>query len=105
MSSIFFPIVDMHAPRVEDAARLCEEINRLNEAGKAVALYCRAGMGRTGTMLAGQLIWEGVDPLDALQTARGICRGWEQSDRQVEFLREFSRCLKDSTFQASNSPT
>lgn len=95
LRSRHFPIDDMHAPTVEAARTLCLEIEALLEAGEVVAVHCRAGMGRTGTMLACQLIHRGESALDALERARGINPRWVQSETQVDFLSRFERELRE----------
>ncbi|MDD4958907.1 MAG: hypothetical protein PHS51_06125, partial [Gallionella sp.] len=55
---------------------------------------CLAGMGRTGTILAAYLIWEGQSALDALETARSIEPRWVQSQAQVSFLTAFELALQ-----------
>jgi atypical dual specificity phosphatase len=85
------PIPDMGAPDIEQATTLCRAIEKLIEADEIVAVHCRAGLGRTGTVLASYLIWEGADALDALDTVRRIEPRWVQSDAQAAFLEEFAR--------------
>jgi atypical dual specificity phosphatase len=63
-------------------------------AGRAVGFHCKAGLGRTGTMLAAQLIWEGTDAATALSQVRTVEPGWVQSDRQALFLRQFEDWLQ-----------
>lgn len=86
----FSPVRDMEAPAVEAAAALCGRIAAWNAAGRAVAVHCRAGLGRTGTQMAAQLIWEGAGPLEALEAVRRIDPRWVQSEAQVKFLRRFA---------------
>jgi atypical dual specificity phosphatase len=90
IQSLFFPITDMDVPKVEDALRFCDLLNRMVQAGKIVALHCRAGMGRTGAMLACYLISNGSSAVAALERAREMNPHWVQSDRQVQFLSEFA---------------
>lgn len=87
------PIPDMCAPTLAQATELCQTIEEFNAAGHAVAVHCRAGLGRTGTILACYLIWEGMDALDALEAARRIQPNWVQSTEQASFLEEFARHL------------
>ncbi len=93
LRSLHFPIADMDAPTPAAAAVLCEQIEGLLSQGFAVAVHCKAGLGRTGTMLAAQLIWEGADADSALTQVRTVEPGWVQSNKQVQFLQEFSRWL------------
>lgn len=53
---IYFPIPDMGAPSPKAARRLCQTVAEEISRGKAVAYHCQAGCGRTGTLLAAQLI-------------------------------------------------
>jgi atypical dual specificity phosphatase len=53
-------------------------------------------MGRTGTILASYLIWEGTNALDALETARSIEPRWVQSQVQVEFLSAFDAAVNQT---------
>lgn len=93
MKSIWEPIPDMAAPNAEQGIRLCQKIEQLLNQHEVVAVHCRAGLGRTGTILAAQLIWEGAGALDALETVRSIEPRWVQSQTQVEFLEEFENVV------------
>lgn len=88
-----FPIPDMGAPTLEQAAEICKTIDGLIKRGDRVAVHCKAGMGRTGTVLCAYLIWEGDDAISALERARNIEPRWVQSDVQVEFLEAFAGAI------------
>jgi len=90
-----FPIDDMKAPDFEAAAEMCALANEWMSAGEVVAYHCRAGLGRTGTMLAAQLIWEGEEALVALESIRLIQSRWVQSQEQVDFLEAFEKFLAE----------
>lgn len=92
--NIHFPIVDMQAPTIEDSARLCTIVANLLSKNATIAYHCRAGIGRTGTMLVAQLIWEGMDDQAALETARNIYRAWVQSEEQEAFLTQFYQWVR-----------
>jgi len=94
IKGIAFPIVDMGVPSIDAAETLCAEIEQLIASGESIAFHCRAGMGRTGTMLALQLIWRGHSALDALETVRRIEPRWVQSETQVSFLDDFEKNLR-----------
>ncbi len=102
IKNIHFPIVDMEAPSLEDAAALCTTVAQLLEHKATIAYHCRAGIGRTGTMLVAQLIWEGMDDETALKNARNIYTAWVQSEVQENFLAEFYHWV---TQQRSAKPT
>lgn len=85
-----FPIVDMEAPDERAAASCCQNLEERLATGEIVAVHCRAGQGRTGTVLACQLIWSGATAVEALDRVRGINPRWVTSDSQVRFLARFA---------------
>jgi len=94
IKSIHFPIVDMSVPAIAEAKKFCQQIEEQMAAGEVLALHCKAGLGRTGTMLAAILIWEGLSALEALEKVRCIEPRWVQSEEQLEFLEDFAADLK-----------
>lgn len=93
LKSVWEPIPDMAAPSMEQGLRLCETIEHLLTQHEVVAVHCRAGLGRTGTILAAQMIWEGHSALDALESVRSIEPRWVQSQAQIEFLEKFENAV------------
>ena len=95
IQGLWMPIKDMHAPSVEEAEQMCRKVAGLMADGHVVAYHCRAGLGRTGTMLASHLIMEGKSAVQALESVRRIEHRWVQSDEQVRFLERFSESLSN----------
>ncbi len=94
-----FPIKDMGIPTLEQAIKVCEHIDHAINNNGIVAVHCRAGLGRTGTVLALYLIWKKSDALSALEKVRIIEPRWIQSDQQVKFLDVFSNYIREKTSQ------
>jgi atypical dual specificity phosphatase len=94
-----FPMPDMHPPSQEQGIALCERIDQLLAAGEVVAVHCRAGLGRTGTVLACYWLWLAQGRLSAVKALEDVRRlepGWVQSAAQVRFLEEFSIYVSDA---------
>lgn len=89
------PVRDMHAPTFEDALQVIRNAEVEIRAGGVVAYHCRAGLGRTGTLLAAHLIWtEGLSGDEALAAVRVVNPRYVQSELQVRFLREFGEWIR-----------
>lgn len=92
------PMPDMHPPTLAQAAELCVDIDAFLAAGEVVAVHCRAGLGRTGTVLAAYHLWQGQGRLSALQALEDVRRIeplWVQSQAQVDFLESFAEALSE----------
>jgi atypical dual specificity phosphatase len=90
LRGVFFPIEDMGAPPIDAAAELCTQLSELLAAGQVLCFHCKAGYGRTGTLLASLLVWEGTDARTALARVRAVNPNWVQSSRQETFLAELA---------------
>jgi atypical dual specificity phosphatase len=85
-----FPIKDMGVPALGATAQLCADITRTMEAGNAVAVHCHAGLGRTGTILASVLVWQGAAPDEAVARIREHRPGYIQNKAQLSFVSRFA---------------
>ena len=91
MESLFVPITDLAPPTLEQAETTCRKAAEFTAKGKAVVFHCHAGKGRTGTLLAAMLIWDGQTSQAAITETRNRNQQWIESDSQLEFLEEFQK--------------
>ena len=101
ITSYYLPIPDMEPPTIEEAEKFCMLVDECNAEGKPVVYHCRAGKGRTGTMLAAQLIWRGADAEAAVVEARERNSMWIESESQYDWLMEFGEHCKNRPARAN----
>jgi atypical dual specificity phosphatase len=92
--ALFFPISDLGIPSPPQVKDLCVRVAGLLQQGSVVAYHCKAGLGRTGTMLAAQLIFEGMSSAAALALVRTAEANFVQSSQQEQFLARFEQWLR-----------
>ncbi len=85
-----FPVADMGVPPLADTVALCRRLDRTLQAGHVVAVHCRAGLGRTGTILACMAVVRGQSPDVAIDEVRRNAPGSLQTDGQERFVHRFA---------------
>jgi hypothetical protein len=64
--ALWWPIPDLHAPHLDDALLLLDELRSRLQSGQSLLVHCGAGIGRAGTMAAALLVTMGATPEDAV---------------------------------------
>lgn len=93
ITAAHFPITDMGVPGLSDARSICHQISSWVDDSLPTVLHCKAGLGRTGTMLACTLVYRGENPVRAIEQVRAINPYYIQSQEQLAFVDAFSRYL------------
>jgi atypical dual specificity phosphatase len=94
LTNIHLPVFDHEAPSIGQTHMLLVRMQHLMEAGEVLAVHCKAGLGRTGVILAAWMIREGgLTAMDSMARLRKIEPGFIQSSEQEEFLHRYEADL------------
>jgi len=89
-----FAIRDLAPPSLDQAVRICRLVERAMRAGDGVAVHCRGGLGRTGTVLAAVLVWLGDGAEEAIVKVRAARPMAIQTRAQADFVRGFAQAAR-----------
>jgi atypical dual specificity phosphatase len=101
LHALHFPVADMAAPAPEPALALARMLAGIIDEGGAVAVHCRAGLGRTGTMLAVYLVARGVGPDEAIRAVRAVRRTYIQTREQESLVHRVAASLARDSGRAA----
>lgn len=90
LAELHLPVDDLHPPTPAQLDQALAFIDRQRALGKAVAVHCLMGQGRTGTVLAAYLIRGGLSAEVALQELRIVCPGAVENREQERALQAFA---------------
>jgi atypical dual specificity phosphatase len=88
-------ITDLQAPTLAEALEACQLVDSYLSNNKICVYHCRAGKGRTGTLLAAQLMFYGLTADEAVTETRAQNPRWIESDAQIAFLASFESHVRD----------
>lgn len=90
-----FPVSDMGIPVPRKAMEICRIVLTAIERGEPVLVHCKAGLGRTGTILACCLVSLGWPAEEAVSHLRRINGYYVQTRTQETFVQHYADFLND----------
>ena len=91
LTAAHVPIADLTAPEPAEIEQALGFIDVQRGLGRAVAVHCLMGQGRTGTVLAAYLIRAGASADEALARVRAACPGAVGTGEQERALVAYAR--------------
>ena len=83
------PIQDGHPPTCSQAQEFVRFVHECRSRNMPVAVFCEAGLGRTGTMIACYLISTGKSAAESIALIRSKEPSAVETLHQIKFLEEF----------------
>ena len=90
---LHLPVPDFGSPTLDQVRRFVAFVDAELGQSRPVAVHCRAGYGRTGTMLACYLVWTGTDPEMAVEEVRRRRPGSIETPEQEDFVIDYAAAL------------
>ena len=88
---VHVPIEDFEAPSPDQFDKCLAVIERARSNRMGVLIHCRAGKGRTGTVLAGYFVVQGMSSAEAIEHVRSLRSGSIETLEQERSIQELAR--------------
>lgn len=95
MDYFHLPIEDFSAPTQQQVLEAVQLMQANVDRGTGVLVHCRAGIGRTGTILACFLVHSGMGAEEAIREVRRLRPGSVEVYAQENCVYQFARLLKE----------
>jgi atypical dual specificity phosphatase len=92
--SVHVPVLDLTAPTDRQFDAVLDAILRAKRSGMGAAVHCLAGLGRTGTVLAGYFVSLGLDEDAAIEKVRTLRPGSIETHEQEKAVRDLARRME-----------
>lgn len=96
MKYLHIPIPDFQAPKPDQAESFVNFVRECRDNELQVAVHCRGGYGRTGTMIACYLISQGNSADEAIDLVRRRRPGSIETAGQEHFLMNYEKQSRKS---------
>jgi atypical dual specificity phosphatase len=90
IAHLVVPVRDFHAPTQAQLDEAVAFVDRAVAGGGACAVHCRAGLGRTGTVVAAWLVRRGRSAADAIAEVRRIRPGSVETREQEQAVADYA---------------
>jgi atypical dual specificity phosphatase len=94
LMAVHVPVPDLTAPTGPQFDVVLDAIHRAKKSGLGAAVHCVAGLGRTGTVLAGYFVSTGLSADDAIRKVRHLRPGSIETGEQERAVRELAQRLR-----------